>query len=81
MPGISHVTRGKRINLVGAARERHFSPGYDLFMTLSLGNISHEYPQNAILNSASGFINNERQTLYYNISDVGRCVIVDVMSG
>ena len=50
-------------------------------MTLSLGDISHEYPQNAILNSASGFINNERQTLYYNISDVGRCVIVDVMSG
>ena len=50
-------------------------------ITLSLGNISHEYPQNAILNSASGFINNERQTLYYNISDVGRCVIVDVMSG
>ena len=50
-------------------------------MTLYPGNISHEYPQNAILNSASGFINNERQTLYYNISDVGRCVIVDVMSG
>ena len=32
MPGISHVTRGKRINLVGTARERHFSPGYDLFI-------------------------------------------------
>ena len=52
-----------------------------LYNTVSPGNISHEYPQNAILNSASGFINNERQTLYYNISDVGRCVIVDVMSG
>ena len=58
-----------------------FASVWSLYMTLSPGNISHEYPQNAILNSASGFINNERQTLYYNISDVGRCVIVDVMSG
>ena len=31
-PRISHVTRGKRINLVGSARERHFSLQYDLFI-------------------------------------------------
>ena len=49
-------------------------------MTRYPGNISHEYPQNAILDSASGFINNERQTFYYNISDVGRCVIGNIMS-
>ena len=45
VPHISHVTRGKRINVVGSAHERHFSPQYDLFIgydTVSPGNISHE---------------------------------------
>ena len=83
LPRNLNVTREKAINVVGPARERHFSLQSDLFLydTVSPGNISHEYPQNAILDSASGFINNERQTLYYNISDVGRWVIADVMSG
>ena len=38
-----------------------------LYDTVSPGNISHEYPQNTILDSASGFINNDSQTLYHNI--------------
>ena len=82
LPRNLNVTREKAINVVGPARERHFSLQSDFFLydTVSPGNISHEYPQNAILDSASGSINNERHMHSSGRETDGNRVMSDITS-